>query len=65
MTGFVVMSLTLSVYRLNRMISGNLEALHLAGERVMEIAEDAKAELKEAELKAAELKEDETAAAEG
>ncbi len=57
MTGFVVMTLTLSVFRLNRMISGNLEALHLAGERVMEIAEDAKAELKETELKEAELEE--------
>ena len=45
MTGFILMTFFVSTFRIIRMMNGNLEAFVLVGEKVMEIAEDAKAEL--------------------
>ena len=45
MTGFILMTFFVSTLRIIRMMNGNLEAFVLVGEKVMEIAEDAKAEL--------------------
>lgn len=45
MTGFILMTFFVSTFRIIRMMNGNLEAFELVGEKVMEIAEDARAEL--------------------
>ena len=45
MTGFILMTFFVSTFRIIRMMNGNLEAFVLVGEKVMEIAEDARAEL--------------------
>lgn len=45
MTGFILMTFFVSTFRIIRMINGNLEAFDLVGEKVMEIAEDARADL--------------------
>ena len=39
------MTFFVSTFRIIRMMNGNLEAFDLVGEKVMEIAEDARAEL--------------------
>ena len=45
MTGFILMTFFVSTFRIIRMMNGNLEAFVLVGEKVMEIAEDARADL--------------------
>ena len=45
MTGFILITFFISTYRIIRMMNGNLEAFDLVGEKVMEIAEDARADL--------------------
>ena len=45
MTGFILMTFFVSTFRIIRMMNGNLEAFDLVGEKVMEIAEDARADL--------------------
>ncbi len=45
MPGFILITFFISTYRIIRMMNVNLEAFDLVGEKVMEIAEDAKAEL--------------------
>ncbi len=45
MTGFVLATFFFAIFRVERMIAGNLEAMETAGQSVMRIAEEAKAEL--------------------
>ena len=45
MTGFVLATFFFAIFRVERMIAGNLEAMETAGRSVMRIAEEAKAEL--------------------
>ena len=45
MTGFILMTFFVSTFRIIRMMNGNLEAFVLVGEKGMEIAEDARADL--------------------
>ena len=45
MTGFILMTFFVSTFRIIRMMNGNLEAFDLVGKKVMEIAEDARADL--------------------
>ena len=45
MTGFILMTFFVSTFRIIRMMNGNLEAFVLVSEKVMEIAEDARADL--------------------
>ena len=45
MTGFILMTFFVSTFRIIRLINNNLEAFVLVGEKVMEIAEDARADL--------------------